>query len=174
MLTGSLPVRLRCCVGLIMRDCVHVARPLPPLTHALSAGKLSQLQFRGSFSQLTGCKCPAGDCSTLLSSCPNYADSSTALTACVQKWLLANVCPVPVKAPTDTENPAYIGNIQDNNSFLQVCTRNPRTAAASRRFEPTFCSFSCHASPRAHNPHANALCISSSAAWAPPLHLPPT
>ena len=35
----------------------------------LPAGKLSQLQFRGSFSQLTGCACPGGNCENLLKQC---------------------------------------------------------------------------------------------------------
>jgi len=56
-------------------------------------GKLSQLQFRGSFSQLTGCKCPAGNCEGLLKSCEKCKDGKTssctveALRSCVHAWL---------------------------------------------------------------------------------------
>jgi hypothetical protein len=51
------------------------------------------LQFRGSFSQLTGCKCPAGNCENLLKTCEKCKDGKTssctveALRSCVDAWL---------------------------------------------------------------------------------------
>jgi hypothetical protein len=84
----------------------------------LIAGKLSQLQFRGSFSQVTGCKCPSGNCEALLNNCPNCKSGTCAVTdikACVDAWF-KSVCGDPGTAPKSAQDLVQRGSP----SFLQM------------------------------------------------------
>jgi hypothetical protein len=67
--------------------------PVNPHPHV---GKLSQLQFRGSFSQATGCKCPNGNCESLLNNCADCKSGTClaeTLASCVNNWMASGVCP---------------------------------------------------------------------------------
>jgi len=53
-------------------------------------GRLVQLQFRGSFSQITGCACPNGNCETLVKSCACASGTTCTVDqvrACVDAWM---------------------------------------------------------------------------------------
>ncbi len=91
-------------------------------SHArLLPGKLTQLQFRGSFSQVTGCKCPDGDCSKLLAGCATYSVPSD-VKQCVDKWLQNDVCGVLKPAPpaTPPPPPPILSYIDNSQTFLQI------------------------------------------------------
>jgi hypothetical protein len=79
-------------------------------------GKLSQLQFRGSFSQVTGCKCPGGDCSALMeqcSACKSGTCSAADVKKCVDSWITDfNICP--------NAQPPILQYVSQSQTFLQI------------------------------------------------------
>jgi hypothetical protein len=89
-----------------------------PSINLSRAGKLSQLQFRGSFSQATGCKCPDGNCESLLNmctACKSGTCSVSEVKGCVDTWMANGVCASP-QAPPEIQ---AMGD-SSSQTFLQI------------------------------------------------------